>query len=81
MIVNNHGPLTLDQMLELLKPGALNPQQISGNRIRWAYITTRANEQETKRVSDQLKERHLQLGAREVLVHHAPWSKDEDEQT
>jgi hypothetical protein len=73
MLVTHRGVLTKEQMLELLKPGALDLEHVVGRRVRWAYATTRTDEKETRRVSDALKELHLQLGAFEVLVHHAPW--------
>lgn len=73
MIVTDRGILTIDQMLDMLRPGALDASIVTGRRVRWAYSTKRSDEQETKRVSDELKQRHLQLGAHEVLVHHAPW--------
>jgi hypothetical protein len=73
MNVTNHGFLTREQMLALLQPGALDPKQIAGFRVRWAYVTTRSAEQDTKTVSNALKELHLELGASEVLVHHGPW--------
>ncbi len=71
------GVLTKEKLLDMLRPGALDPEQIAGRRIRWAYSSTRSAEQETKRLSDELKQRHLQLGAVEVLVHHAPWRAEE----
>jgi len=74
MIVHDRGPLTMEQMLELLKPGALNQQQIAGFRIRWAILSSPEQQQETKRVSEALKARHYQLGATEVLVHQARYS-------
>lgn len=76
MIVTNRGVLTKQQMLELLQPGVIDLEHVVGRRVRWAYATTRSDEKETKRVSDALKALHLQLGAFEVLVHHAPWSKE-----
>jgi len=76
MIVTNRGVLTKEQMLEMLRPGAIDPEHVQGRRVRWAYVTKRSDEQETKRISDELKERHLQLGAYEVLVHHAPWAAE-----
>ena len=71
MIVTDRGVLTKEQMLDMLRPGALDPQIIQGRRVRWATSSTRSDAQDTKRVSDELKQRHLQLGAAEVLVHSA----------
>ena len=76
MIVTDRGVLTKEQMLELLRPGALDPQIIVGRRIRWATLSTRSDRHETRRVSDELKQRHLQLGAVEVLVHSARWQPE-----
>ena len=72
-IVTDRGVLTKEQMLDMLRPGAIDPQLVAGRRVRWATSTTRSDAQDTKRVSNELKERHLQLGAFEVIVHHAPW--------
>ncbi|MBX3233891.1 MAG: hypothetical protein KIT84_31575 [Labilithrix sp.] len=74
--LTQHGILTKDGILKLLEPGALDPATVAGRRIRWAYRTTRGDSAETKRVSDELKRRHLELGAFEVLVHRGPWLED-----
>jgi hypothetical protein len=70
------GFLTKEQMLALLEPGTLVADEFAGQRVRWAYSTTRSDEVDARRVSDALKELHLRLGAAEVLVHHAPWLKE-----
>lgn len=76
MIVTDRGVLTKEQMLEMLRPGALDPQIITGRRIRWATSSTRSDRDDTRRVSDELKQRHFQLGALEVLVHCARWQPE-----
>ena len=77
MLMTDRGILTKEQMLEMLRPGAIDPETVTGRRVRWAYSTKRSDEKETRAVSDELKQRHLALGAYEVLVHHAPWRAEE----
>lgn len=72
-----HGVLTKAGMLKLLEPGALDRDRIVGRRVRWAFRTTRSDVADTKRASEELKRRHLELGAYEVLVHRGPWLEDE----
>lgn len=70
----NYGYLSAEKMTEMLLPGGIDQNNIASCRIRWAYVTTRSAAQETRQISDVLKQRHLDLGAAEVLVHHAPWA-------
>lgn len=74
-----HGTLTLPKMRALMEPGALDPNAVAGRRVRWAYSAMRSESADAKRVADELKQFHLQMGAYEVLVHRAPWAKEETE--
>jgi hypothetical protein len=74
MLLTDRGVLTKDDMLDMLRPGALDAQLVAGRRIRWAYRATRGDEKETRRVAEELKALHLKLGAQEVLIHSAPSS-------
>ena len=71
-----HGILTKERMVALLEPGAVDPNEINGKRVRWAYTCMRSDITDTKRVSDELKALHMQMGAVEVLVHRALWLKE-----
>lgn len=77
--LTQHGILTTHGMLALLQPGALDASTIVGHRVRWAYSSTRRGSHEAKRVADELKRLHLRMGAREVIVFHAAWLKDDAE--
>lgn len=79
MPVTQHGVLTIAQMLALLQPGALDPSTIAGHRVRWAYSSTLRTADEAKRVSSDLKRRHIELGAREVIVYSAGRLRDDTE--
>jgi len=72
-----HGHLSLERMIAMSKPGALDAASVAGRRIRWWYASTRAQGAETKLASDELKRLHLELGAAEVIVHRGRWLDDE----
>ena len=77
--VTQHGVLTTPNMLAMLVPGALDATKIVGHRVRWAYSSTQSGTLEAKRVAEELKQRHLQMGAREVIVYRATPLKDDAE--
>jgi hypothetical protein len=76
LTLKQHGRLTLETMLAMLQPGAIDIAAIAGRRVRWSWAATRRDTQEAKLVSDELKRLHLQLGAAEVIVHRAPPIED-----
>lgn len=71
--LTQHGQLNLRSMLEMMQPGVLDPATVIGRRVRWSYASTRSASADTKRVSDELKQFHLHLGATEVIVFRGPW--------
>jgi hypothetical protein len=75
LVLTHHGHLTLPRILEMMRPGAIDPAVVIGRRIRWTYTTTRRDSAETKLASDELKQLHLQMGAAEVIVHRGPWAE------
>lgn len=74
-----HGVLTIEQMVAMLQPGALDARTIVGHRVRWAYSATLRTMIEAKRISMELKQRHMELGAREVIVYAAGRLRDDAE--